>query len=112
MLLVSAGCTTLRPIQGSPIELRQSIRSGALLKPGDQVSIATTDNKTHQFEVIGITAGVIEGKTESVAIDQVASVEKRQFSRGKTVALVGGLVAGALLGFVIYAATHLSVGAW
>jgi len=103
LVLICAGCTTLRPIQGSPTELRQRISSGALLKPGDRVSIVTTDNKTHQFEVTGINAGVIEGKAESVPIDQMASVEKRQFSGGKTAALVGGLAA---------AATHLSAGAW
>lgn len=112
LLLICGGCTTLRPIGGSPSELRQRISSGALLKPGDRVAIVTTDNKTHEFEVTGINAGIIEGKTESVPIDQVTAVEKRQFSQGKTIALVGGLVAGALLGFLIYAATHLSIGAF
>jgi hypothetical protein len=110
MLIISAGCTTLRPIEGTPTDLRQRISSGELLKPGDRVAIVTTDDKSHRFAITGINAGLIEGKTDSVPIDQVATLQKRKFSAGKTAALVGGLAVGAFVGLGIYAATHLSVG--
>jgi hypothetical protein len=91
-VITFAGCTTLRPIEGTPPELRQRITSAELLKTGDRVLIVTTDNKSHKFKVTGIRSGVIEGKATSIPIDQVVSVEKREFSTGKTVALVVGIV--------------------
>ena len=111
VFVLNAGCTTLHPIEGTPIELQERIASNELLKIGDQVSIVTADGKTHRFAVTGFEAGVVRGKRESVSIDQVSHVGKRTFSRGKTIALVSGIVvAGTVLGFVVYAATHLSVG--
>lgn len=102
-----AGCTTLRPIEGSSTELRQRISSGELLKVGDRVLIVTTDNKMHRFAVAGVRADLIEGRTDSVPVDQVVSLKKRQFSRGKTLALVGGVVLGA--GLVIYSVSQVAV---
>jgi hypothetical protein len=87
-----AGCTTLRQIEGTPPELQQRITSAELLKTGDRVLIVTMDNKNHKFKVTGIRSGVIEGKATSIPIDQVVSLEKREFSTGKTVALVVGTV--------------------
>lgn len=102
VFILNSGCTTMRPIEATPAELRHGISCGALLEIGDRVSIITSDDQTHRFAVAGVDAGFIEGKTESVPIDQVVHVEKRQFSRGKTAALVGGILAGAALGLVIY----------
>ena len=99
-LLSFVGCTTLQPIEGAAPELRQLITSAELLKPGDRVLIVTTDNKSHAFKVTALRPGVIEGRSTSILVEQVASIEKREFSRGKTAALVvitvlaiGGLVA-------------------
>jgi hypothetical protein len=99
MVISFAGCTTLRPIEGSPPELQQRITSAELLKTGDRVLIVTTDNKSHKLKVIGIRSGVIEGKATSIPIDQVVSVGKREFNAGETVVLVVGfvLVIGGLL---------------
>lgn len=87
-----AGCTTLQPIVGTSTELQQRISSGELLKAGDRVSIVTADAKTHTLAVREITAGVIVGKTDTIPVEQVVSLEKRQFSRAKTVALVVGVI--------------------
>jgi hypothetical protein len=94
------GCTTLRPIEDTSAGLQQRITSNELLKPGDHVLIITTDNKVHTFTVAKVDSGVIEGRSISIPVDQVVSVEKREFSKGETIALVvatilviGGLVA-------------------
>ena len=87
-----AGCTTLRPIEGTLPELQQRITSDGLLKTGDRVLIVTTDNKSHKFKVTGIRSGVIEGKATSIPVDQVVSVQRREFSTGKTVVLIAGIV--------------------
>lgn len=99
-VLSLAGCTTLRPIDGTSGELQQRINSAQLLKAGDRVSIVTVDSKNHAFKVTEIASGVIKGRANDIPVDQVASVGKREFSTGKTLALValsllavGGLVA-------------------
>src|SRR5450755_2636822 len=92
VILSCAGCTTLQPIQGTSTELQQRVKSGELLKAGDRVSIVTTDAKTHSFAVREITAGLIVGRADKISVDQVVSLEKRQFSRAKTVALVVGVI--------------------
>jgi hypothetical protein len=74
-IIALTGCTTLRPIDGSPKELQQFINSGALLKPGDRVRIVTADEKAHRFAITEIQAGLIVGLHESVPIDQVMSLE-------------------------------------
>jgi hypothetical protein len=97
LILVSTGCTTLRPVNGTPEDLRQQISAGTLLKPGDRVSIVSVDGKTHRFEVTGIAAGVIQGRHESVPVDQVASLEKRRVSALKTAALAVAVVAAGIV---------------
>ena len=93
-----AGCTTLRPIEGISSELRQRITSDGLLKTGDRVLIVTSDSKSHKFKITGIRSGFIDGKATSIPVDQVVSVQKREFSTRKTVLLIAGivLVIGAL----------------
>jgi hypothetical protein len=99
-----AGCTTLRPIEGTPAELQQRLNSGDLLKSGDRVSIVTADYKTHVFKVTAAGTGIIEGRRQSVPVDQVVSVQKRQFSPVKTWILVGACVLA--IGSIAYAASH------
>lgn len=100
--LLIAGCTSLQPIEGSPADLRLRINSGELLKTGDRVLIVTTDQKSHRFTVKSLESGRIDGASESIQVEQIAALEKRQFSRGKTIALVGGLLGGAALGLIFY----------
>ena len=102
VLLICTGCTTLRPIDGSPADLRQRLSAGELLKPGDRVLVITTDQKEHRFTVKSIGADVIEAPSESIPIEKIYFLQKRQFSRGKTIALVGGLVGGAALALLVY----------
>ena len=99
-----AGCTTLRPIEGTPAELQQRLNSGDLLKSGDRVSIVTADHKTHVFKVTAVSTGFIEGRMQSVPVDQVVSVQKRQFSSTKTWILAGACVLA--IGSIAYAAAH------
>ena len=94
LLTCHAGCTTLRPIAGDPSDLRQRLASGELLQQGDRVLIVTTDGGSHEFKVASLGAHTIDGKLESIRIDQVASIQKRQVNVGKTVLLVGLTLVG------------------
>jgi len=85
--LICAGCTTLKPVAGTPEDLRQRINAGEVL-PGDSVSIVTTDRAKHRFEVTGVAGGIVEGRAESVPVAQIVSLEKREVSTRKTLGLV------------------------
>jgi hypothetical protein len=112
VIIICTGCTTLRPVEGSPAELRQRINSGALLKPGDRVVIVASDGRVHRFAIKSVDAGIIQGRSESVPIEQVMTLRQRQFSRAKTAALVIGIgLACSVIGLAAYAATHLTIGA-
>ena len=74
-------------------------------QPGDRVVVVTTDKHTHRFAVTAIGAGLIEGKADSIPVDQIASLERRQFNRARTVALVCGVVL-VVAGGIVYIAAH------
>jgi hypothetical protein len=87
--LLGAGCTTLQPVTGNPAAVQQRIASGALLKPGDHVVVLTKDGRTHDFKVTSVSASTVEGRYQSISIDQIASIQKRKLSVGKTALAVG-----------------------
>jgi hypothetical protein len=99
-----AGCTTLQPIEGTANELQGRISSGGLLEVGDRVSIVTSDDRTHEFRIRAISDGLLQGASDSVTVAEVTTLQKREFSRGKTFLLVGGIVLG--VGLVLYAAAQ------
>lgn len=103
-IICVAGCTTLQPMEGTPNELQAHISSGGLLEVGDRVSIVTDDYETHEFRIRAIRDGIIEGKSDSVPVAHAIYVEKRQFSRAKTLLLVGGVVTAFSL--ALYAAAQ------
>lgn len=106
MVISQAGCTSLQPIAGTPPELQQRIAVRALLEPGDRVLIVTTDGTKHEFTVTAAGPNGIEGKNESVAVDQIASVQKRRFSVARTVWL--GVAVGVVVVWGIVAAARAS----
>jgi hypothetical protein len=89
LIICLIGCTTLQPVTGNPASVQQRIASGALLKRGDHVVVLTKDGRTHDFNVTSISASTIEGRHESISIDQIALIQKRQLSVEKTAMAVG-----------------------
>jgi hypothetical protein len=81
LFFIVSGCATLRPVDGTPVELRQSITAGELLQSGDRVRIVTEDAKSHRLTVITVEAGLIVGRNKSVPVDQVKYLEIRQSSK-------------------------------
>jgi hypothetical protein len=90
IILACAGCTTLQPLAGDPLQQ---------LKVGDRVAIVTQDHLQHRFRVKSIDADAVIGASQTVQLDQIVSVQRRQFSLGKTLALAAVLagVAGAAI---------------
>ncbi len=91
MVLLCA-CTSVRPVELSAEELRQQIRTGSLIAPGDRVRIATDSGQTYTFKVTSIDEATVHGPDDHVAIDTIAALRTRDFSAGKTALLAGGAV--------------------
>jgi hypothetical protein len=103
----------LRPIAGNSNEWGKRIESGEILKVGDRVLIVTADHQSHRLTITHLDAGWITGRRQSVPVDQVVSIQKRQFSRAKTIVLVIGVATVcAVGGLLAYTAAHLSLGAF
>jgi len=97
LIIAMTGCTTLRPITTDQANLPQRIATEELLKPGDHVVIKTKDRQTYEFDVTSSGAGSIDGKHQSIPIDQVVSIQKRELSGKKTALLFVSIVAGVAL---------------
>jgi len=89
---IISGCTTLRPVDLTPPSLQDSITQGDLIKPGNRVRITTIDEKTYKFKILSVSDGYVKGKDIEIPINDVALVEKGQFSILKTTLLVGGII--------------------
>jgi hypothetical protein len=101
MTVALIGCTTLEPVSGASTELRQRIAAGELLRAGDRVVIHTLDGGKHRFAVTAVGDGNIQGKHDAVPIDEVASVQIREFSAEKTTRLFLGIVLVGAVGGAI-----------
>ncbi len=91
-----AACTSFRPIEEPPDQLQRRILSEGFLERGDEVRLVTGDGKVHKFTVadLDLAQATLNGKTDSVPVADIVTLEKRAFSPLKTGFLVGGLLLG------------------
>ncbi len=108
-LLIFSGCTTLRPIDAYQDDFSQRIASGELLKIHDHVVIETKDRQTYEFEITSLSATNIDGKHQSIPIDQIVSIEKREVNTKKTLLLVL-LIAGGIAFTVVLVSALKAAG--
>jgi len=96
LLVFMGGCTSMRPV---------ALESGRLtdtIKTGDQVRVRTYDGRKLNIVVEHVDAERIEGGEQSVRIDQIATLERKDFSK-LTYALAVA-VFGVLMGALYYSA--------
>ncbi len=116
MLLVisTAACTTLTPVDIPPEELQQRLRDGKLVSAGDRVRLVTADEAVHEFRVteISLEQDMVLGRDTRVPIGEVVAVETREVSAGRTALLTGGVGIGvaALIAIAIAPAVLLGGG--
>lgn len=86
------GCTSLAPVEMPPEEVREQVRAGQILGPGERVRVTTEDGETHEFKVVEVTERAVRGNTSDVLIDQIVSVHTRRTNPARTVLAVAGTV--------------------
>ena len=92
VIMAASGCKTYTPISKAGSPQFTSERVAENLKAGDTVKIITKDGKELKFKVEQIGAETISGEKQSVAFQEIARLEKRKVSAGKTTALGLGVL--------------------
>lgn len=105
------GCTTLQPIAGDAETLRNELRSGEAVKPGEKVRVVTRDGLSRLLIVTELDQTTLKGHPEGVEredavvtipIDDIVFMEGKNVSVGKTAAYTGGVTVGAAAALVIF----------
>ncbi|MBN1627388.1 MAG: hypothetical protein JW944_12775 [Deltaproteobacteria bacterium] len=86
---IMIGCTTLKTVEMPQNSVQERISAGDLIDPGDRIKIITNDGKEYEFKVTSVEAGYVKGKDVEISIRDIALVEKRKISIGKTALLSG-----------------------
>jgi hypothetical protein len=94
--LVCSACTTMKPVETPPAQLRGQIIQEGIIKSGEWVKIGTLDGTFHEFQVENITRDHISSDTEDIAIADIATLEIREAT---TVGKVTGNAAAFSLGY-------------
>lgn len=108
-LQLVGGCTsTQRFGDYSPEKLREAIRAGEVVQPGDRVAVRSLGRGEVVFVVARIDQEAIRGTGFAIPIDEIVALEKREFSASRTAgaglagyAIVMMLVAAAVFGQVM-----------
>ena len=108
--ILMAGCVTTRTVEATPEQLRQDIRSGELVEPGDRVSVVTAMIGERTFRVTEVNQDVIRGDGIEVAIDDVVALQTHKVDVGKTAAAAAGTYLG--LNVVVWIAIGIALGQW
>jgi hypothetical protein len=96
-------CVSLRPIRSDEVQTS--------LKAGDTVSIVTRDGRKAEFEIVAVTPEAIVGKDQRVELADIAELQKREISFGKTAGLVGIIVGFVALMALVAVAMAAVLGA-
>ena len=108
--LMMVSCTSFKVIKPDDLQ--------AGLKAGDTVKIVTKDGRDMELKIVTITPEALVGspvssvgtaeagevKDQRVEFSEIAKLEKRDFSAGKTVGLVAGILAAVAVFVLLLAA--------
>lgn len=101
------GCTTVKPIEPPPHTTEKVDTYVERLKKGDHIVIYPTSGEPISMEVVAVTDAELRGKTSTdmevtIPTEDIARIERKEFSAGDTgAAVVGGAIATVLLFFTV-----------
>jgi hypothetical protein len=87
VVLSMVGCTTIQPLTASPSQLSST------LKRGDQVEIMTSSGKQLKLKVDSVDANGVQGGGQTVAYNDIQSINRKEVDTSKTLWVVLGVVA-------------------
>ncbi len=106
IIVFFSACTSLQPVNMSPVQIQDNIASKGLVKEGAQVKVVTANGKEYEFEVTSISDTHISGNEVSIPIKDVVALEISEIDGLETTFLTGGIIALAV-GFLLAASIGL-----
>jgi len=93
-------CTSMQPVRDSqPQSIREQV------KVGDEVLVTGSNGKSYLLVLTQVDdekiVGSNNGKKWSIRYEQIASLEVRRFSGGKTAGLTGGILAVVYVAMIV-----------
>lgn len=82
-----AGCTTIQPLTASQSNLSST------LKRGDSVEVTTSSGKQLKFKVDSVDASGVHGGGQTVAFNDIQSIDRKEVDTKRTMWVVLGVVA-------------------
>ena len=104
-LLSLAGCISTQKIEEPPPVLRDAIRNGEVVAPGQHVSIVTMSRGELEFRVTEIDRHAIRGKDVEIPIEDIVALQIRSVDLLATASLAAGWY--VLMGLTAYLAVVL-----
>ena len=105
-LLALAGCISSQKLDQPPTSLREAIRNGELVEPGQHVTVVSTSRGELGFRVTEIDQNAIRGKDVEVPIEDIVALRTRRVDLLATAGFVAGAYAligvGVFLGVLLY----------
>lgn len=102
--VVLAGCTTVKPINLPPEDLRAELRGGTVGTPGETIEVVTADGTEYVFELVAIDQGadVVRGKDRrgqlvAVPIDDIVVVREDREDKISSALLAVGVILAVVL---------------
>ncbi|HEY7053034.1 MAG TPA: hypothetical protein VH496_13010 [Mycobacterium sp.] len=87
--LVMPGCMTTQPLTAERAQLSQT------LHPNDRVKVVTREGQTLKFKVEKIDDTGLHGASQSVAFNDIESIEREKIDAGRTTLVALGVAAVA-----------------
>ena len=104
-LLSLAGCISTQKVEQPPTSLREAIRSGELVAPGQHVTVVSTSRGELAFRVTEVDRNAIRGDDVEVPINEIVALQKHRVDLLATAGLAVGLYAligvGVFLGVLL-----------
>jgi len=91
VVLSMVGCTTIQPLTVSPSGLSST------LKRGDQVEVTTSSGKQLKFKVDSVDANGVQGGGQTVAYNDIQSINRKEVDTTRTMWVVLGVVAAGAI---------------
>ena len=101
-----AGCVSIQKFEQPPPLLRDALRNGELVTPGQHVSVVTTSRGELEFRVTEVDRNVMRGREVEVPIDDIVALQTRRIDFLASASVAAGwyvlMVATAYLALALH----------
>ena len=106
--VLASGCTTLQAVDMPPDRLRDALRGGNVVQPGETVVLVTADGAEHTLEFMEVDAAadVVRGRADdgavvAVAVEDIVVLRSLDHAADNSTLLTIAVLAAIVLGVFV-----------